>query len=600
MALTRSARVCALVPHFECGQWLPGAIESLLAQTRALDAVIVLDDASTDAPLAVAQRYPSVTFLRARENVGPYRMVQTAIERTDFDAYLFQDADDLSHPERLATLLEVAEAHGADIVGSHEVQLDVGGPEARPSKYAADVNAALVDEPIGFALLHPTSLVSRDAVMRSGGFPAGLRFGGDVDFLWRAVHCCRIVNADRHLYLRRRHPGSLTGSRTTGSRSPARRTLDSALRERARANARRITAGDAPDLSPFADAPRVAFEHLSGPELGSSDTAPSPRSPMGGTSTGPVLIVGGPRNGGDVLAWALDLHPSFEAASGVADRETTSRPVVAGPHVAAGALAIADRYVDTRIIHVVRDVETTVASLVARPDAHGDFYTERSAREAAVALGHTCDLLEAAVGPERALRVTLAQLIAEPAETLGTILGFLGAEPFPACALPFSGLTADARASRRHSAGTSTVDARRALGTQVRVPPLPARLRVLTATHVPDEAVVAVVSRGDDDLVDLPVGRGVHFPATTDGSYAGEYPPHGGAAVALLEAARGRGVTHLLVPAPSAWWLSHYEELRAHLDRRYRLVATSEGTGTLYELAGRTASSQPRRQPVAG
>lgn len=88
-SLSRSAKVCALIPHHDCGQWLAGAIETLLAQSRAVDAVVVLDDASAESPLAVAERYPSVTFLRAPENVGPYRMVQSAIELTDFDAYLF-------------------------------------------------------------------------------------------------------------------------------------------------------------------------------------------------------------------------------------------------------------------------------------------------------------------------------------------------------------------------------------------------------------------------------------------------------------------------------------------------------------------------------
>ncbi|MDQ4068123.1 MAG: glycosyltransferase, partial [Actinomycetota bacterium] len=251
--LWSKSSVCALVPHHECVQWLPGAIESLRAQTRPPDAIVVLDDASAACLASLAARHPDVTFLRAPENVGPYRLVQTVVAATHFDAYLFQDADDLSHPDRLATLLDVAETRGADIVGSHEIELDVGAPEVRRREYPLDVNAALAANPIAFALLHPASLVSREALVRTGGF-AGLRFSADVDFLWRAGHVCRVVNADRHLYLRRRHPRSLTAAADTGTRSEARRRLERDLRDRARANARRVAEGRTPDLSPFVPA----------------------------------------------------------------------------------------------------------------------------------------------------------------------------------------------------------------------------------------------------------------------------------------------------------------------------------------------------------
>lgn len=607
--LTRSSTVCALLPHHDCGHWLPGAIESLLTQTRPPDAILVLDDASPHPPLAIAQRYPSVTFLRVPENVGPYRMVQAAIDRTAFDAYLFQDADDLSHPERLATLLDVAAAQRAEIVGSHEVQVDVAAPEARTREYALDVNAALADNPIAFALLHPTSLVGRDAVMRTGGFAGGLRFGADIDFLWRAAHVARVVNADRHLYIRRRHRESLTGSKATGTRSVARRRLDTALRERARANVSRAARGEAPDLSTFSSAPPVVFEHLAGPEVGARPvTRRSGSMSAGAAGAGPVLVVGGPRNGGDVLSWALDLHPNFEAVPDWSDLDrngsgTGRRPVVAGPGVSARALALTDRHPDAKVLYVYRDVEATVASLVVRPDAHGDFYSEELARAAAVDLGTTCELLEAALGPERVLRVRLARLVEDPATVMHEVLTFLGETMVTQTVLPFTGLQVRAGSgSEGIGAGATATEARRLLADRLapKVQPLPGRLRALVSGHLRDDAVVAVVSRGDSSLLELGAGRAWHFPRADDGSYAGEYPPAGPGAVTLLEAVRGRGATHLLVPAPASWWLDFYGELRSHLDRRYRLLAASDGTGVLYDLSRCRARQSSRSEAVAG
>jgi hypothetical protein len=83
---------------------------------------------------------------------------------------------------------------------------------------------------------------------------------------------------------------------------------------------------------------------------------------------------------------------------------------------------------------------------------------------------------------------------------------------------------------------------------------------------VPADAHVAAVAKWDPTLLRLAGRRGRNFPdrrLLPDG-----YPRDGAAAVAHLEALRARGVTHLVVPCASFWWLEHYRELAAHLARR--------------------------------
>jgi glycosyltransferase involved in cell wall biosynthesis len=103
--LPLDARVVALVPHHACEAWLEHCLASLVAQTRPLDGIVVIDDASAEPPAHIVARFPGVTLLTAASNVGPYRLVQQVIDRTDADAYLFQDADDWSAPDRLERLL---------------------------------------------------------------------------------------------------------------------------------------------------------------------------------------------------------------------------------------------------------------------------------------------------------------------------------------------------------------------------------------------------------------------------------------------------------------------------------------------------------------
>ena len=78
-----------------------------------------------------------MTLLHATENVGPYRLIQQVMDDTDYDAYLFQDADDWSAPERLERLLEGAESTGAELIGSQEVRVFCDEPEAVPIALAA-------------------------------------------------------------------------------------------------------------------------------------------------------------------------------------------------------------------------------------------------------------------------------------------------------------------------------------------------------------------------------------------------------------------------------------------------------------------------------
>jgi GT2 family glycosyltransferase len=111
------------------------------------------------------------------------------------------------------------------------------------------------------------------------------------------------------------------------------------------------------------------------------------------------------------------------------------------------------------------------------------------------------------------------------------------------------------------------------------------RLREMIWTHLPPDATVLVISKGDDDLVRLFGRRGWHFPQDERGVYAGYYPANGQAAVAHLEVLRARGAEYLVIPSPAAWWLDSYPEFRAHLEARYPVVR-QDGDGAVYTLSG--------------
>lgn len=268
-------RILALIPHRGCEVWLGRCLTSMIQQSHPPTHIVVIDDASPHPPLELVKAFPQVTLLRSSQQVGPYGLIQAVINQTHYDAYLFQDADDWSSGDRLATLLATARHHGAELVGSQEIRVLEPELQLQAVGYPLNVNQALAQAP-GHPLLHPTSLVTRRLVLRLGGFATGLRFGGDTEFLLRAHWVARIVNSSRYCYFRRKRPNSLTTAAATGLDSPARRALTERLKQTARANSNAIAQGQLPNLRPLATQPTVELQHLWGPQLQSETLEDDP------------------------------------------------------------------------------------------------------------------------------------------------------------------------------------------------------------------------------------------------------------------------------------------------------------------------------------
>jgi hypothetical protein len=109
-------------------------------------------------------------------------------------------------------------------------------------------------------------------------------------------------------------------------------------------------------------------------------------------------------------------------------------------------------------------------------------------------------------------------------------------------------------------------------------------LRVVVSYAVPRDAIVLVVSRGDEEQLNLPGRKGWHFPQAPGGAYAGSYPATSADAIAHLEALRGQGAEFLLFPWESLWWLEHYAQLKQYLECHYKLAGPREDTCLIYDL----------------
>jgi 2-polyprenyl-3-methyl-5-hydroxy-6-metoxy-1,4-benzoquinol methylase/glycosyltransferase involved in cell wall biosynthesis len=110
------------------------------------------------------------------------------------------------------------------------------------------------------------------------------------------------------------------------------------------------------------------------------------------------------------------------------------------------------------------------------------------------------------------------------------------------------------------------------------------KIRELVRGRVAEGGSVLVVSKGDDDLLQLDPCRGSHFPQREDGRYAGYYPSDGEAAVDHLRELKKQGSQYFMIPQTALWWLDHYRELADYLDRHCARIIDEPTVCVMFDM----------------
>ena len=114
-------RVTVAIPFFNNGQTLGAAVQSVFCQTYKDWELILLDDGSVDNSLAIAQSIcdQRVRVLTDGRNKGLAHRLNQAVTLARGELFSRVDADDLMHPERLATQVEYLRVHpDVDLIGA--------------------------------------------------------------------------------------------------------------------------------------------------------------------------------------------------------------------------------------------------------------------------------------------------------------------------------------------------------------------------------------------------------------------------------------------------------------------------------------------------
>src|SRR5258708_4948524 len=92
-----------ILPSYNHAAYLGAALAGLLAQARPADEILLIDDASTDDSLAVAEgyaaRYPQITVVRNPRNLGCVANLNRGLAMARGEFVYCGAADDVTYPK---------------------------------------------------------------------------------------------------------------------------------------------------------------------------------------------------------------------------------------------------------------------------------------------------------------------------------------------------------------------------------------------------------------------------------------------------------------------------------------------------------------------
>ncbi|MFN9276162.1 MAG: glycosyltransferase family 2 protein [Planctomycetota bacterium] len=167
--MSRNAPVTVVIPAWQAGEFLAATLDSLRAQTTPPEAVVVVDDGSTDATAKIAVEGGATLLRQDHRGPGAARNRGVAHATTEFVAFL--DADDWYAPDKLERSVEVLEEVGAACLATDAWVVRGGRIDARKNQ-GRNVPTVLTTERLlkGSPVICSSVVARRRAVREVGGF----------------------------------------------------------------------------------------------------------------------------------------------------------------------------------------------------------------------------------------------------------------------------------------------------------------------------------------------------------------------------------------------------------------------------------------------
>ena len=210
-------KLSVIVPAYNAEKTIRQSLDSILAQTRPVDELIVINDGSTDGTEEILQEYreayPACFRFCTVENGGQGRARNIGFDLSTGGWIGYVDSDDWIDPEMYERLIAAAEREGADLALCEVLAHFPDGSTARESIYREERAMAAA----GFA----NNKLFRRSLIETIRFPEEKLWYEDAEFTAVAIHRAgKIAHIPDPLYHYRR------GLPSTMNNNNARKNLD--------------------------------------------------------------------------------------------------------------------------------------------------------------------------------------------------------------------------------------------------------------------------------------------------------------------------------------------------------------------------------------
>jgi FkbM family methyltransferase len=113
------------------------------------------------------------------------------------------------------------------------------------------------------------------------------------------------------------------------------------------------------------------------------------------------------------------------------------------------------------------------------------------------------------------------------------------------------------------------------------------RIREAVDALLPVDCTVAVLGKGDPELLKLSGRRAYHLPADEQGGYLGYHPANSEEAIRQFKSAIAKGADYLLIPSTSLWWLEHYADFCKEMEASSEAVLVDDDLCLIYAISDR-------------
>lgn len=211
-------KASVIIPAYNAEKYIAKSIESILNQTFTDFELIIIDDCSTDETYAIIIEYAKkdnrIVVLKNEKNLGIAGNRNKGISLAKGEYIVWQDADDISMPERISKQFNFMESHPeVGIVGGFLEFFEDKKGTTGVRKYS-DNDQILRKNIFRFSpVAQPTAMIRKEILDQVGEYNLKYPPAEDIDMSFRIGEKSKFSNIQEVLLRYREHPSSATFTR---------------------------------------------------------------------------------------------------------------------------------------------------------------------------------------------------------------------------------------------------------------------------------------------------------------------------------------------------------------------------------------------------